>query len=113
MDRPALKGKFYQIGGPDTVTGDILAEKLSVAIGRPVQYQAIPEAAFREQLKQFMPEAVANAISEQSEYEATKGAHLLSPPPDVPLADLPVPLTSIDAWAKNQDWTLGDELSAR
>jgi len=41
-------GRTYTLTGPDAVTYEQVAEALSAAIGRPVEYVDVPDPAARE-----------------------------------------------------------------
>jgi uncharacterized protein YbjT (DUF2867 family) len=59
------EGKIYPITGPEALSMAEVAEKLSVAIGRPIQYVNVaPEEARQAQLAAGMPPYTADALFE-------------------------------------------------
>jgi uncharacterized protein YbjT (DUF2867 family) len=58
-------GKTYPLTGPEALTMAEVAEKLSAATGRPIQYVNVaPEEAKRRQLEAGMPQYTADALAE-------------------------------------------------
>ncbi len=54
-------GRIYDLTGPEALTQTQVAEKLSVALDRPVRYMDVPREAFREGLRGKLPEWLADA----------------------------------------------------
>ncbi len=54
-------GRMYDLTGPEALTQTQVAEKLSVALDRPVRYMDVPPEAFREGLRGKLPEWLADA----------------------------------------------------
>lgn len=54
-------GRMYDLTGPEALTQTQVAEKLSVALERPVRYMDVPPEAFREGLRGKLPEWLADA----------------------------------------------------
>lgn len=50
-------GKFYDMSGPDYLTGDVIAKAISKRLNREVKYSELPKAAFAK-----MPEAVSQVF---------------------------------------------------
>jgi uncharacterized protein YbjT (DUF2867 family) len=62
-------GKTYELNGPEAVSNDEIAERISRVSGRAVKYVDIPEAAQRKaMLDSGMPEWQVNALLELQEY---------------------------------------------
>jgi uncharacterized protein YbjT (DUF2867 family) len=65
LTEPGHEGKIYPLTGPEALTMAEVAEKLSVATGRPIQYVNIaPEEARRAQLAAGVPPYTADALAE-------------------------------------------------
>ena len=63
------EGKSYTITGPEALTQDAAAEKLSVALGRPVRHVAVTTEQWkRSLLSSGMPEWFAEALVELNEF---------------------------------------------
>lgn len=63
LRRPDLAGQAVDIGGPEALDGDELAQQFSRAVGQPVQYAALPPAVVEQQLGLLLGEAVAKEIA--------------------------------------------------
>jgi uncharacterized protein YbjT (DUF2867 family) len=62
-------GKTYELNGPEAVSNDEIAERITRISGRAVKYVDIPEAAQRKaMLDSAMPEWQVNALLELQEY---------------------------------------------
>ena len=65
----AHAGKIYELNGPEAVSNDEIAERISRISGREVKYVDIPEAAQRKaMLDAGMPEWQVNALIELQQY---------------------------------------------
>ncbi|HMJ38010.1 MAG TPA: SDR family oxidoreductase [Verrucomicrobiae bacterium] len=65
LTEPGHEGKIYPLTGPEALTMAEVAEKLSAATGRPIQYVNVaPEEARRAQLAGGMPQYTADALAE-------------------------------------------------
>ena len=56
-------GKFYEMSGPDYLTGDVIAKAISKKLNREVKYSELPKAAFAK-----MPEAVSQVFEYIGEF---------------------------------------------
>ena len=70
LDQPqAHAGRIYELNGPEAVSNDEIAARISRIAGRAVKYVDIPEAAQRKaMLDAGMPEWQVNALLELQEY---------------------------------------------
>jgi uncharacterized protein YbjT (DUF2867 family) len=65
LTEPGHEGKIYPLTGPEALTMAEVAEKLSAATGRPIQYVNVaPEEARRAQLAAGVPQYTADALAE-------------------------------------------------
>lgn len=65
----AHAGKTYELNGPEAVSNEEIAERISRITGREVKYVDIPEAAYRKgMLDAGLPEWQVNALLELQEY---------------------------------------------
>lgn len=65
LTEPGHEGKIYPLTGPEALTMAEVAEKLSAATGRPIQYVNVdPEEARRAQLAAGVPQYTADALVE-------------------------------------------------
>src|SRR6185369_6837224 len=57
---PAHQGKAYRLSGPESLSHEDVAEKLSRVLGRKISYVDLPPAEFKEALQGFgLPAAYA------------------------------------------------------
>ncbi|HWK83406.1 MAG TPA: hypothetical protein VNS61_06670 [Caldimonas sp.] len=65
LTSPGHEGKIYPLTGPEALTMNEVAAKLSAAIGRPIRYVDVgPEEAKRTQLAAGMPPYLVDALAE-------------------------------------------------
>jgi uncharacterized protein YbjT (DUF2867 family) len=65
LTEPGHEGKTYPLTGPEALTMAEVAEKLSAATGRPIQYVNVaPDEAKQAQLAAGMPQYTADALAE-------------------------------------------------
>lgn len=100
LERPELAGRHLPIAGAESLTGAALAERIGVALERPVAYHAIPPEAFRAQLLAFLDPAVVDALTGMLVFAGGEGAPLLDPDLAPTLAALPIPTESVVEWAR-------------
>ena len=78
LTSPGHEGKTYELNGPEALTYSEVAEKISRASGRKVQYVDIPlERQKQSMLDQHMPEWLVTALLDlQAYYTAGKGGEV-------------------------------------
>ncbi len=109
--RPALAGRRYAVGGPEVLRGADVAERLSVALGRPIRFVSQSVEAF---CAAIAPQVAAGGAAERERKLAELASiyrwyNESSERPfrvdmSTTLADLPVRLTSMLEWARRQRW---------
>jgi len=105
LERPDLAGQTFDLGGPEPLTGDEVAERFAAHLGRPVRYQAIPLDAFEQGLQAAVGEQAGTEIAKLYRWDAERGdtgRNAVDPAPA--LAELPVRLTTLAQWIGRQDW---------
>jgi uncharacterized protein YbjT (DUF2867 family) len=71
----AHAGKTYELNGPEAISNQELAKRISVVAGRTVNYVDIPESAQREAMLGLgMPEWQVTALLELQQYYKQGGA---------------------------------------
>jgi uncharacterized protein YbjT (DUF2867 family)/predicted SnoaL-like aldol condensation-catalyzing enzyme len=69
LDPKSHAGQTYELNGPEAVTSDQLAQRISTVAGRPIAYVAIPESAQQKaMLDMGMPAWQVTAILELQQY---------------------------------------------
>jgi uncharacterized protein YbjT (DUF2867 family) len=109
---PELRNKTIPVGGPEPLTGFEVAEKLTAATGRTVQFDSIAPTTFAQNMSELVtgsrdiePQSIYNGMASfYSWYNAQPQSPLNIDPQG--FADLlPVKLTSYEEWASEQNWT--------
>ncbi|MCT2531349.1 NmrA family NAD(P)-binding protein [SAR92 clade bacterium H921] len=109
---PELRNKTIPVGGPEALTGFQVAEKISTASGRTVQFNSIAPTTFAQNMSELVtgsrdiePKSIYNGMASfYSWYNAQPQSPLDIDPQS--FADLlPVKLTSYEQWAARQDWS--------
>jgi uncharacterized protein YbjT (DUF2867 family) len=68
-------GKAYKLSGPESLTNEEMAQKLSKAIGKPVRFVDLPDPEYKEALVGAgVPETYADLLVDLSRYWATGAA---------------------------------------
>ena len=103
LQRPELAGSTFDIGGPESVSGQEIAERFTEVLNRPFTYQQIPIDAFEQGLNQAFGEPTGTEVANiyrwraaQAEDEALEVNALLQ--------KLPVKLTMFDQWIQHIEW---------
>ena len=97
---PHLAGQSFQVSGIENLTGNQLAQKFSIGLGKKILYRQMPPSDFGKILDgMFGPGAGKGAEAMYQEITDTKNYPVMHTAvmPDV-LKKLPVKMTSIEAW---------------
>lgn len=109
---PELRNETIPVGGPEALTGFEIAERISAASGRNIQFNSIAPTTFAENMSELVtgsrelePESIYNGMASfYAWYNAQPESPLNIDPKG--FADLlPVKLTSYSEWAARQDWS--------
>lgn len=69
------EGQTYDITGPESLSNDEIAAKMTAALGRPVRYQDVPPDAYQQTMQGFgLPEFLAKGLTELSVFYAGNNA---------------------------------------
>jgi len=104
-----LKADTFQISGVENLSGNYLAEQFSKGVGEKIIYYPQPPKEFGDILRPFVGEAAAAGVA--SYYESLQNATEYPPKFNPNMSDvlkkLPVKMTSLEQWAKeNKDYFL-------
>lgn len=69
-------GRVYDLTGPEAITHPQIAERLSVALDRPVRFQEVPAEQAREGLRAVLPQWLADAYLDLSLSWSAKDSEL-------------------------------------
>lgn len=107
-------GRHVPLGGPEVLTGDEVAERLTVALKRPVRFQSLAPDEFAARMSELVtgsreiePESIYHGMAAFYRwYNAQPQSPLVVDPADV-RALLGVEPTSLIDWARGLDWSAG------
>jgi uncharacterized protein YbjT (DUF2867 family) len=105
LELPELAGNAFNVGGPEGLTGERIAESFSKALGRKISYRAISPREFGNIMASMMGPEVGEATA--TAYEAGEAAPLDAMKIDMNgvLSKLPVELTTLEQWVRaRKDW---------
>lgn len=109
LERPHLAGRIFDVGGPDTLRGPDLARRLAAAWNRPLRFESRSIADFCAGLHGVFAR-VSTLDADRMRSELARIYQWYNEAPERPfkvdmapvLAELPVPLTTIEDWAARQ-----------
>jgi uncharacterized protein YbjT (DUF2867 family) len=77
---PDHENKAYELTGPEALTHEQIAQKLSAAAGRPIKYVDVPPAAYKQAaVGAGVPEAYVDALLNLYEFYLMGGAARVTP----------------------------------
>lgn len=104
LKRPELSGSVFNIGGPEVLTGNEIAERFAAVLGNAVSYCPIPLDEFEQQMNAAMGKPIGTEIAALYRWflEQPQSPAMIDMKPV--LQKLPVQLTPLEQWIRNQDW---------
>lgn len=105
LKRPELSGSVFNIGGPEILTGTEIAERFAAVLGSAVSYYPIPLDTFEQQMNGAMGEPNGTEIAALYRWfmKQPQSPAMIDMKPV--LQKLPVQLTPLEQWIRNQDWS--------
>jgi uncharacterized protein YbjT (DUF2867 family) len=116
LRRPELKGERITIGGPQTLTPEEVAQLLSKVLGKSIRYEYIPPRLFGEKVFDVM--GALSGFDRESYVQFFDAFYTFNnESPLQPfrcdmtntLKRIPLKLTTMEDWARRQNWTLEGE----
>ena len=104
LERPELAGSTFDIGGPERVNGQEIAEQFSTVLSHLFTYQQIPIDGFEQGLNQAFGEPTGTEIAKIYRWRAAHPEDGVIDM-DAVLQKLPVKLTTLKQWIQGIDWT--------
>ena len=104
LNEPELADSVIDIGGPEALDGNDIAERFTRILGKPIQYVAITPDDFEKVLAPGLGTTVAFEIADQFRWSAAQPNAAVDM--SVTAKRLSVQLTSLDEWIKQQDWSI-------
>lgn len=108
---PRVTAHAFSIGGPESLTGHEAAERLSVALGKPVRFQSLKPEEFARGMAKLVtgsdhvePGSMWGRVAEFYSWYNTQPTSPLEVDLRPALALLPVKPTPMLVWAKRQIW---------
>jgi uncharacterized protein YbjT (DUF2867 family) len=102
LDRPQLAGATFDIGGPEPLTGNDIAQSFSEVLGKSVSYVSIAPDDYERALAPVFGSTVAFEVASQVRYIIDRGDG------SVDMTDtatqLGVQSTPLDAWIRQHSW---------
>ena len=110
-----MEGQTVDVGGPEALRPTQVAQMLGEVLGRPVTYERITPRAFGERMYEIFKDVSGQ---DRETYVSSLEKHYLykneTNPFFVPMEDmlrrLPVKLTPMRDWLRQQDWSLSAEM---
>ncbi len=104
LNRPDLAGSSFDIGGPEALDGNDLAQRFSQAHNRPVNYVAIPPDNYEQALAGLFGQDVAAAITAQMRWLTTQPHGAIDMSETARLFEREQVLLA--QWINQQDWRI-------
>jgi len=102
LDRPELAGRTFDIGGPEALTGDVIARRFSQLLDRSVGYLAIPPDDYEQALAPIFGPTVAFEVAAQVRYIIGSGDGSVQM--NDTAAEFTVEPQPLDRWLRNHEW---------
>jgi NAD(P)H dehydrogenase (quinone) len=111
LGRDELKADTITVGGPETLVGDEVAERLSTAAGRLIRFQSLTPDEFASKMSLLVtgsPDVEPHGMYDRmAQFYRWYNAQPLSPLAvdlTAALVKLPITPTPLVEWARRQDW---------
>lgn len=108
----AADGKHVPVGGPEALVGDEVAEKLSVATGKPIRFQSLTPDEFAAKMSELVtgsrdvaPHSIYDGMAQFYRFYNTQPVSPLVVDTSETRKLLDVEPTPFGEWAKRWDWT--------
>ena len=116
LDREDLVGERIVVGGPQALLPSEVADILSTALGRKIAFEYISPRQFGEVMYDIFGdvspldrETYAGALEAFYDYNNALDGRPFQVDMAPVLERIPVSLTSLSEWAKEQDWALRND----
>jgi uncharacterized protein YbjT (DUF2867 family) len=104
LSHPELAGSVFNVGGPEALTGDDVAERFAAILDRPVTYNPFSFDEYEQMLNSVMGEPVGTEVTNQLRYYSENPSLLCVSDMQPVLEKLPVRLRTFEQWARNVPW---------
>ena len=110
----AADGLHVPLGGPETLVGDEVAERLSIALERPIRFQSLEPDEFAARMSELVtgsreiePHSIYHGMAAFYRFYNTQPTSPLTVDPTHVRALLGIELTPLVDWARGLDWSAG------
>lgn len=107
-------GRHVPLGGPEALTGDEVAERLSEGLGRPVRFQSLAPNEFASRMSMLVtgspeiaPHSIYHGMAAFYSWYNAQPTSPLTVDPTVAADLLGVVATPYVDWVRSKDWTVG------
>lgn len=105
LERPHLAGRAFDIGGPEALDGDAVAQRFTDALGRPIRYHPVPAGEFEKGLSAALgPEAGRSVAGLYRWMEGREDTDAFAVDTGALKEHLPVAPKPLSSWIREQDW---------
>ena len=112
LSSPQAWNRSYVIGGPEVLTGDQVAERLSRGIGKPIRFQSITPDEFARTMSKLItgsdhvePDSMWDRMGQFYRWYNAQAVSPLAVDMAPVLKLLPIQPTLLADWASRQDWS--------
>ncbi|MBN8611642.1 MAG: NmrA family NAD(P)-binding protein [Deltaproteobacteria bacterium] len=101
FNRPTVKNTVFDVSGPESLTGDQIAVRMTAGLGRPIEFRAMPPAEFGSVLDAaYGPGAGARVVPFYEALFASPALFSSSVDLSIALEALPVKSTNVEQWSR-------------
>jgi uncharacterized protein YbjT (DUF2867 family) len=111
LGRDELTAEKILVGGPETLVGAQVAERLSAAAGRPIRFQSLTPDEFASKMSLLVtgspdvePHGMYDRMAQFYRWYNAQPVSPLAVDLAPALAKLPITPTDLATWARRQDW---------
>lgn len=105
IKKPELKGKKFNIGGSELLTGEEIAETISKYTEKPIQFIPVSPDDFEIQIAPAFGNDTAKEISNIYRFVKNNVTHLqVQDLKEITLKSLPISFETFDTWASKINW---------
>lgn len=112
VGRDELKADRVLVGGPEALTGAEVAERLSLAVGRPVRFESLSPDDYASKMSllvtgsaEVAPHSMYDRMARFYRWYNAQPVSPLAVDLAPALAKLPITPTTLAQWAARKDWT--------
>lgn len=110
LERPELAGRTFDIGGPEALDGEGVAQSFTEALGYPVSYYPVPVQEFEKGLSEALGPETGRAVAGLYRWmEGREDTELFTTDTKTLKKELAVEPMPLSAWVRSQEWSLAEQ----